>query len=80
MDTPFRADHHLDCSGHLCPVPIIMTEEKVAEMKKDEVLEVVFTDPGAKPDLMAWCRASGHAFLDCRPGKPRSSAFIRKGA
>ena len=79
MDKPIQADHHLDCSGHLCPVPIIMTEEKVAEMKKGEVLEIIFTDPGAKPDLMAWCRAAGHTFLHCVPGKPRSAAFILKG-
>lgn len=79
MNKPIRADHHLDCSGHLCPVPILMTEEKVAEMKLDEVLEVIYTDPGAKPDLIAWCRATGHAFLDSLDGKPKSSAFIRKG-
>jgi tRNA 2-thiouridine synthesizing protein A len=79
MDKPISAAHRLDCSGHFCPVPIIMTEEKVAEMKQGEVLEVVFTDPGAKPDLMAWCRASGHVFVECRSGKFQSSAFIRKG-
>jgi TusA-related sulfurtransferase len=56
-----------------------MTEEKVAEMKKGEVLEIIFTDPGAKPDLMAWCRAAGNTFLNCVPGKLRSSAFILKG-
>jgi tRNA 2-thiouridine synthesizing protein A len=80
MEKPKRVDRRLDCSGQLCPVPILMTEEKIAEMGQDEVLEVVFTDPGAKPDLLAWCRASGHAFLACEDGRPKSSAFIRKGA
>lgn len=79
MENPgLQADHVLDCSGQLCPVPILMTEEKIADMKKNEIVEVVFTDPGAQPDLRAWCRANGHAFLEHRPGRLKASAFIRK--
>ena len=71
-------DYRLDCSGHLCPVPILMTEEKVAELAKDAVLEVVFTDPGAEPDLRMWCKATGHEFLASRREKPKYYATIRK--
>lgn len=40
-----------------------MTEEKIAELKSGESLKVVFTDPGAKADLEAWCRATGNRAL-----------------
>jgi tRNA 2-thiouridine synthesizing protein A len=72
------AGHKIDCSWHLCPVPILMTEEKLGTLKKGETLEVVYTDPGAKPDLQAWCRANGHELLRFEESKMKNSAFIRK--
>ena len=76
--TDLKIASTLDCSWHLCPVPILMTEEKMAGMPPGEVLEVVFTDPGAKPDLMAWCRASGNEFLACRNEGTKNKAYIKK--
>ncbi|MBI3316101.1 MAG: sulfurtransferase TusA family protein [Candidatus Omnitrophica bacterium] len=73
-----KADFVLDCSGHLCPVPILMTEEKMADLKKGDVLEVIFTDPGARSDLEAWCQGTGHALLGFRNDKFKGFASIRK--
>lgn len=70
----------IDASGHLCPVPILMTEEKMSELQAGEVLEVIFTDPGAVPDLEAWCRASGEELLGFRRDGARRRAYIRKGS
>ena len=44
------------------------------------MVEVIFTDPGAKPDLEAWCRATGNPLLGFREARITSSAFVRKGA
>ncbi len=68
----------LDCCGHLCPVPILMTEEKMADLKKGEILEMIYTDPGAKPDLMAWCKATGNDCLGFKEEKHKGFAYIRK--
>ena len=70
----------LDCAGHLCPVPIIMTEEKMADLKKGDILEVVYTDPGAKPDLEAWCKANKHQCLGFKTDKRSGRAYIQKSA
>lgn len=70
--------HYLDCSGHLCPVPVIMTEEKIEELAPGEVLEVLFTDLGARADLEAWCKATGNVFLEYRGEKFKGTAKIRK--
>lgn len=72
--------YRLDCSWQLCPVPILMAEEKIAELAEGEVLEVIFTDPGARADLRAWCAASGHTLIAFADARPASSAFVRKGA
>ena len=70
--------YKIDCCWLLCPVPILMTEEKIKGLKKGDVLEVVFTDPGAKPDLKAWCTATGNELLGFRDEKIKSFAQIRK--
>lgn len=73
-----KVDIQLDCRGQLCPVPILMTEEKIAHMKSGQVLEVAFTDPGAKPDLTAWCRATGNEVIDFNRKHIEFLATIRK--
>jgi len=68
----------LDCSGQLCPAPILMTEEKITDMRAGEILEVIFTDPGAEPDLKTWCLASGHEFLGIKKERSKGAAYIKK--
>lgn len=70
--------YSLDCCGYLCPVPILMTEEKIADLRAGEVLEVIFTDLGAKADLEAWCRGTGNEWAGCRDGKGKSFGYVRK--
>jgi TusA-related sulfurtransferase len=55
-----------------------MTEERMAAMRKGEVLEVLFTDRGARPDLEAWCRATGNQILEFKEEKWRTFGYIRK--
>lgn len=74
----FKITERLDCRGHLCPVPILMTEEKVAQLKARDVVEVAFTDPGAVSDLMAWCRATGNELLGFKKEAAVWFAAIRK--
>ena len=73
-----KVSYQLDASWQLCPVPILMTEEKLADMAAGEILEVIFTDRGAKADLEAWCRSTGNACLGFRDEKIKSSAYVRK--
>ena len=70
--------HFLDCSGQLCPVPILMTEERMETLRTGDVLEVLFTDPGAKEDLEAWCRMMKYDCFDLRKEKISSFVKIRK--
>lgn len=49
-----------------CPMPVIRTQDKVAELEPGDLLEVVATDPGVVNDIPAWCRINGHKVVETR--------------
>lgn len=53
----------LDLSNLLCPMPVIRTQKAIRNMQKDEVLEVICTDPGTQQDIPAWCRIYQHELI-----------------
>jgi len=50
----------LDAKRLMCPMPVIRTQDKIAELQAGDTLEVMCTDPGALNDIPAWCRINGH--------------------
>ena len=54
----------LDSRGLLCPLPVVNTSKAIKLVGLGEVLEVLTTDPGSKPDLIAWAKMTGHQLLD----------------
>ncbi|MFA5627558.1 MAG: sulfurtransferase TusA family protein [Thiohalomonadaceae bacterium] len=60
------SQHKLDARRLFCPLPVIRTQNKVAELLAGDVLQVVCTDPGALHDIPAWCRVHGHKVLATR--------------
>jgi len=58
--------YHLDTRRLLCPMPVIRTQDRVAELQPGDTLEVTATDPGALNDIPAWCRINGHKVLSTR--------------
>jgi tRNA 2-thiouridine synthesizing protein A len=60
------SSYTLDARNSLCPMPVIKTQNKVAELKAGDTLEVICTDPGALNDIPAWCRINGHKVIETR--------------
>ena len=58
--------HKLDARHTLCPMPVIKTQNRVAELQPGDLLEVTCTDPGALSDIPAWCRINGHQVKETR--------------
>ncbi len=50
----------LEARNSLCPMPVIKTQNKIAELQPGDTVEVICTDPGALSDIPAWCRINGH--------------------
>lgn len=58
--------HHVDARRLLCPLPVIRTQDAIANMHDGEILTVTSTDPGAKEDIPSWSRINGHEVLEIR--------------
>ena len=59
-----QEDYLLDCSGMLCPLPVIKTSKMIKELQVGQVLKMVATDPGAPADMEAWARQTGNELVD----------------
>lgn len=57
-------DKELDCSGLLCPIPVVKATKAMREMEGGQVLRMIATDPGAPPDMQAWSRQTGNKILE----------------
>ncbi len=58
--------YQLDATNLLCPMPVIRTQNRVAELAAGDTLEVHCTDPGVLHDIPAWCRINGHEVINQR--------------
>ena len=67
--------HHLDARNLLCPMPVIRTQNQVADLLPGDELEVLCTDPGALTDIPAWCRIEGHEVV--QSGERHGEFFVR---
>ncbi len=64
MAVQMEANKVLDCTGLLCPIPVIKTSQAIKEVEVGEILHMIATDPGAPPDMEAWARQTGHEVVD----------------
>ncbi|NUM45653.1 MAG: sulfurtransferase TusA family protein [Anaerolineales bacterium] len=62
--TTIAVDQVLDCTGMLCPLPVVKATKAIKQMQMGQVLKMIATDPGAPPDMAAWSRQTGHQILD----------------
>ena len=68
--------HLLDARGLLCPMPVIRTQNRIAELAPGDLLEVLSSDPGALHDIPAWCRVHGHKLLETSQDKREVRVLI----
>ena len=73
-----KPDKFLDCSGLLCPMPVVKTKRAIKGMEIGQVLEMIATDPGAVPDMEAWERQTRHELLLTEEQGPEKFRFLIK--
>ncbi|PWB70101.1 MAG: sulfurtransferase TusA family protein [Anaerolineales bacterium] len=73
-----KEDQVLDCSGLLCPMPIVKTSKAIKEMQSGQILKVIATDAGYPPDVEAWSRQTGNPVLDSMAEGGRFIVFLQK--
>jgi TusA-related sulfurtransferase len=73
-----KADATLDCIGLYCPMPIAHTANKLKELEKGQVLEILADDPGINEDMPAWCKTTGNELLGIEEEKGQYRIYVRK--
>ncbi len=58
-----QADTVLDARGLSCPMPMLKMKKMLKSMQKDQILEVLSTDPGSKNDIPGYCEKQNYKFL-----------------
>lgn len=76
--SPGSGDRLLDCTGLLCPMPVVKASEALGAMGPGQLLEVLADDQGVKADFPALCKGAGHEWLGCLQEGRRIRSFIRK--
>jgi tRNA 2-thiouridine synthesizing protein A len=77
-DDVIKEDQVLDCSGMLCPLPVVKTSKAMKELQSGQVLKLIATDPGAPPDMEAWSRQTGNELLRSMQEENKFIFFFRK--
>jgi tRNA 2-thiouridine synthesizing protein A len=54
----------VDARGLLCPLPLTMAKQRMAELADGQTLVVLATDPEASIDLAAWAADDGHGYAE----------------
>ncbi|MHB8454054.1 MAG: sulfurtransferase TusA family protein [Acidiferrobacterales bacterium] len=71
--------YELNARNLLCPMPVIRTQNKMAELRAGDILEVYCSDPGALQDIPTWCRINGHEVLESRTEAGDIILILRAG-
>lgn len=75
---PITPDQTLDCSGLACPMPILKTKKAIDGLHVGQVLKMIATDPGSKPDVEAWTAKTGHELIGHEQDAGKYIFFIKK--
>lgn len=74
-----EADATLDAVGLYCPVPVMLTTEKIKEIEKGQVLEILADDPDSLEDIPHWCKITGNRFLKVARENEIYKFYVQKG-
>ncbi|MBU7030957.1 MAG: sulfurtransferase TusA family protein [Theionarchaea archaeon] len=72
-----KSDVKIDCTGMLCPHPIIELAKQKRKLQPGQILEMWADDEGAKKDVSAWCEQTGSEFMGSRIEGAVTRYFIR---
>jgi tRNA 2-thiouridine synthesizing protein A len=73
-----KEDVLLDCSGLLCPMPIVKTTKAMKELQSGQILKMISTDAGSPPDIAAWSRQTGNELLFSATEGNKFIFFLKK--
>ena len=73
-----KEDQLLDCTGMLCPMPIVKTKKAMNDLQAGQILKMIATDAGSPPDIAAWSRQTGNELLLSTEESGKFVFFLKK--
>ncbi len=73
-----KEDALLDCTGMLCPMPIVKTSKAIKGLESGQILKMISTDAGSPPDIAAWSRQTGNELLLSTTEGEKFIFFLKK--
>ncbi len=80
MAQTLNPDQTLDCSGMLCPMPIVKARIAMKKLEPGKVLQVIATDPGSMPDFHAFAQETDYTLLSAEEGNGRFTFLLQRPA
>jgi tRNA 2-thiouridine synthesizing protein A len=59
-------------------LPVLKTKQAIDKMVMGQVLEMISTDPGSKPDMAAFTKRTGHELLEVKEDGDCFIFYIKK--
>ncbi len=78
MSSTLQPDQVLDCSGMLCPMPVIKARIAMKKLDPGKVLQVIATDPGSMPDFHAFAQETGYSLLSAEEGGGKFTFLLQR--
>lgn len=72
------ADHMIDATGLICPLPVLKAKKKLQAMQAGEVLKVIATDNAAKKDFPSFCEMTHSTLLHVEEEEGYFVFYIQK--
>lgn len=68
----------LDVRGRVCPLPVVDIYHHLKRLSPGGTVCVLTSDSGSPRNFRAFCRQSGHEFVEARPQGQDIAIYIRK--
>jgi tRNA 2-thiouridine synthesizing protein A len=75
-----EADEVLDCSGLVCPMPVLKSKQAMQKLAPGKVLKIISTDKGSKNDIPAWAKQMGFELLEMSEEDGKFIFYVKKPA
>jgi tRNA 2-thiouridine synthesizing protein A len=73
-------DKILDCTGLLCPEPVMLLHKAIREVAIGQIIQLIATDPSTQRDVAKFCGFLGHELVRQEEQSGKYFYLIKKGA
>ena len=73
-----KPDVTTDIVYMMCPMHLLKLEEKMKELEKGQILEIMTDYDGALEDIPGWCEKTGNEFLGIEETDDYYKFYIKK--